>query len=597
MFSAFISTALVALVFLAAPVTPYGGVGEKACGEGEELDGALCYPKCKEGYVGNSFVCWQSCGGFGRDDGAFCVKPKSYGRGAGRSVNCGWRGCSNSCPSSKDKWGLRCYPKCREGYKSFGCCVCTPKCPSGMTDIGVSCAKKSYTRTAGKIPGSCDDGLLKDVFNHRCYNVPRRSGQPCYADTDNRRMCGPQLYCKTGVHECRSLPANQDIVSPGSSVLHSGSDDIDIIFVGDPQYGYKTAKAYSGDNENFYDSKKSDKSGNLGSWHEKKQVDSINRRLQNNSKTNWAGTIVVGDLVNVPETVTGKMKNAQFSKYKDSWKHLDGILWPMVGNHDNENYLNYERSEEWEDGKPASAAAARRVSGQNSGTDAIFQYLFDTLGDESHQPYVSSFDMKKSSVQHDIAYAHKIKWNVGSAAYAFNAGNIKFVQLQNRPDFTAVFRNYRGPDAYSEIYSQESSIEYFIEQVDEAEKEGKRVVISTHEPYMLYNTYKTNAKFAAAVDSGVVVAAFAGHLHQRLGEYLKMGRVPIIMTGSVQYGTYTHVSFKKDSFSYQVVDHTGDKDVECVTRKVWDTENSHWKTYQCSGTYTYPALWSSHRFF
>ena len=86
----------------------YGrGIGKpiSACPSDKEKSGLLCYPKCRSGYHGVGPVCWQSCGGFGRDDGAFCAKPSSYGRGVGRSPctgctgctgcsGCGWRGCS-----------------------------------------------------------------------------------------------------------------------------------------------------------------------------------------------------------------------------------------------------------------------------------------------------------------------------------------------------------------------------------------------------------------------------------------------------------------------------------------------------------------------
>lgn len=36
------------------------------------------------------------------------------------------------------------YPKCKPGFHSFGCCICTPDCPDGWTDIGVSCKKPNY---------------------------------------------------------------------------------------------------------------------------------------------------------------------------------------------------------------------------------------------------------------------------------------------------------------------------------------------------------------------------------------------------------------------------------------------------------------------
>jgi hypothetical protein len=44
--------------------------------EYESDGGLLCYPKCKPGYTGHAFLCWQDgCPTGFRDDGAFCAKP------------------------------------------------------------------------------------------------------------------------------------------------------------------------------------------------------------------------------------------------------------------------------------------------------------------------------------------------------------------------------------------------------------------------------------------------------------------------------------------------------------------------------------------
>jgi hypothetical protein len=90
-----------------------------------------------------------------RDDGAFCAKGKEYGRGAGKMNK---KNCGSNCEKNAGLW----YKPCREGYKNFGCCICSPKCPSGMTDIGVSCAKASYGRTAGK-PMICKSDEQQDA--------------------------------------------------------------------------------------------------------------------------------------------------------------------------------------------------------------------------------------------------------------------------------------------------------------------------------------------------------------------------------------------------------------------------------------------------
>jgi len=63
------------------------GVPVSACPEGQEKDAGLCYRTCeaigKEGWKGVGPVCWQRCPTGFRDDGAYCFKPGSYGRGVG----------------------------------------------------------------------------------------------------------------------------------------------------------------------------------------------------------------------------------------------------------------------------------------------------------------------------------------------------------------------------------------------------------------------------------------------------------------------------------------------------------------------------------
>jgi hypothetical protein len=56
------------------------------CNDGEELYGALCYPKCHDGFesVGCCLCRRKGCPPEFTDDGvATCIKPEPYGRGAG----------------------------------------------------------------------------------------------------------------------------------------------------------------------------------------------------------------------------------------------------------------------------------------------------------------------------------------------------------------------------------------------------------------------------------------------------------------------------------------------------------------------------------
>ena len=160
----------------------YGrGVGSvpDACPGGFERTGAdlLCYPVCRAGFSGVGPVCWQGCPGGYRDDGAFCAKPAAYGRGTGFAYNiftgegrdharqrCEREHGAGNCERNLEMY----YPKCRAGFVEAGSNICSPACPAGMTDIGVSCAKQSYGRTVGQ-GATCRAGMQQDFKGGLCY--------------------------------------------------------------------------------------------------------------------------------------------------------------------------------------------------------------------------------------------------------------------------------------------------------------------------------------------------------------------------------------------------------------------------------------------
>ena len=118
-------------------------------------------PVYLEGHNIISYGCWNKASGCQTDadcsgittDEHINHTDRSYGRGAGwiPDVHCPNRNCSNQqgigfaswcdnsptvpwdlniCSSDKDcgedgeQWGGFCYPKCRDGYDNFGCCIC-----------------------------------------------------------------------------------------------------------------------------------------------------------------------------------------------------------------------------------------------------------------------------------------------------------------------------------------------------------------------------------------------------------------------------------------------------------------------------------------
>ena len=99
------------------------------CSHGHEKANDLCYPICRDEYEGVVENCWSKCPEGYKSNGAFCQKPKAFGRGWGAQKQC------EDC----EKWGIHWYRKCPKGYHAEGCCMCSPDCPHGMADLGLQC--------------------------------------------------------------------------------------------------------------------------------------------------------------------------------------------------------------------------------------------------------------------------------------------------------------------------------------------------------------------------------------------------------------------------------------------------------------------------
>jgi hypothetical protein len=143
---------------------PRGAGSVMQCPPGTEKQAGLCYPKCREGFVGNGPMCWGTCPSGFTNGGTFCTK-NTYGRGAGYPWKFGdgfsndgmLARCAKDHPGGCEMWGAVAYPECRAGYGNAGCCLCTRTCPSGFTDTGATCEKPRYGRNAGQIPSHCTD--------------------------------------------------------------------------------------------------------------------------------------------------------------------------------------------------------------------------------------------------------------------------------------------------------------------------------------------------------------------------------------------------------------------------------------------------------
>jgi len=221
------------------------GVVITNCKDGLEKNGALCYKKCRPGYNGVGPVCWQNCDMGTLDQGAFCHKRPGYGRGAKPMLKCIVKG-KNTC----EKKGLLWYPKCKKGFHSVGCCICSAKCTLGMHDIGISCAKKSYGRGAGT-PLVCANGFQEQAA--LCYEPCEWNfvgkGPVCWQQKCHRGTvkCGPALCLKQGASCSKTIETivNEvttvigDIVA---TILSAGAQAPTL--VKDAQILYKTIMKY-----------------------------------------------------------------------------------------------------------------------------------------------------------------------------------------------------------------------------------------------------------------------------------------------------------------------------------------------------------------
>lgn len=254
------------------------------CASGEERDGALCYPKCKDGYNGVGPVCWQECPEGYTNDGATCRRPAkiisadnsdcpgydkcclwkknrgksrcpegykndgctcrrelhivakdSYGRGAGKPLR--------TCDSGEEKDGALCYPACKAGYNGVGP-VCWAACPEGYKNDGATCrkdvvilAKKSYGRGAGKMLRRDYEGIFFRYMRDH-HNLYFFRGQPL---TEAEKTYLKQFYparLVDGVRVVEEVASSGAFIHQASATTYSN----DLIVINKKQAGERTLK-------------------------------------------------------------------------------------------------------------------------------------------------------------------------------------------------------------------------------------------------------------------------------------------------------------------------------------------------------------------
>lgn len=186
-----------------------GTVAISLCHANEQEVASLCYPKCQDGYenIGSNICRKIGCGGLegAKDIGVSCEKPEAYGRGAGYAIFE-----ESKCLQehySCELWGALFYPTCAYGYSPFGCCICSPDCPSNYIDDGAFCQKPSYGRGVGVSRLGCESNKQYDagLCYPYCPNDRIGVGPLCWGTCsgENSVECG--IFCTSSAAKCAEI--------------------------------------------------------------------------------------------------------------------------------------------------------------------------------------------------------------------------------------------------------------------------------------------------------------------------------------------------------------------------------------------------------
>lgn len=182
------------------------GLCSRDCGPDEKGIATFCYKSCPSGYI---------------DNGLYCGKPEPYGRGGGYAI---WDKaiCEKENPQGCEQVGAIHYPKCKPNFRAVGSNICSPDCPEGWEDIGVSCKKPSTARATVPV-SECPAGMQKDPTGFLCYPVCKSDfsvvGPVCWQKCSNPRTpleCG--VGCANNPTTCAEVTANM-VLAPINMAL------------------------------------------------------------------------------------------------------------------------------------------------------------------------------------------------------------------------------------------------------------------------------------------------------------------------------------------------------------------------------------------
>jgi cytolysin (calcineurin-like family phosphatase) len=149
-----------------------------------------------------------------------------------------------------------------------------------------------------------------------------------------------------------------------------------------------------------------------------------------------------------------------------------------------------------------------------------------------------SFDYAETGVYYQ--FPTNRKRHEGSLGYAWDVGNVHFVQLHNYPTYTRSWSSWNFSAARRDHVEIRSAMAWLRRDLESARNAGKKIVLNLHD----WGAVRDDPEMTAILNDFPVSAVFAGHWHGTYGEYEQRGpfrdgrRVPVLLSGSAHYGTF-----------------------------------------------------------
>jgi len=306
------------------------------------------------------------------------------------------------------------------------------------------------------------------------------------------------------------------------------SDSFSIIVSSDPQYPWYDFVLPAGLEGNY-----DDELGTVRSNSERQireQYQSMNRLVEDLASTYPVkGVLINGD-------VTAYGHDWQHAKMMELLKIPKVQIYPILGNHDYGNNVWLSK-----DGQIVKDIFGNPVRGSadHHAPSRMVDWMSSWIRDAaSHRRFdggrliVEAYDLTDSLSDFS-----------GSLAYSFIIGNVRFIQLQNYPSYTAQWTRLFPYHSYKIT----SSLGWFEAELQKAKKAGNMIIVSLHDYDEAFAWSGRNGtiaddvkKFARLVGAYGVSAVFAGHIHQYFGYkgLVSFGTIPHFRSGAASFQDY-----------------------------------------------------------